>query len=62
VTSFAEGKPSSPQLLGEAAVHGYTVAFFVAAGIFAFGAVVVGSLVPSIRVAAPHGEPAAIPA
>ena len=57
VTAFAEGKARSPQLAAEAAVHGYTVAFWVAAGIFAFGAVVVGLLLPSIRVAQPHGEP-----
>ncbi len=58
VTSFAAGQPRTPQLLDEAAVHGYTVAFWVASGIFAFGAVVVGLLLPSIRVAQPHGEPA----
>ena len=41
-TSFAEGQPPTPQLMSEAAVHGYTTAFWVAAGVFAFGAVVVG--------------------
>jgi EmrB/QacA subfamily drug resistance transporter len=56
--SFAAGKPQSPQLLGEAAVHGYTVAFWISAGVFAFGAVVVGALMRSIRVAEPAGEPA----
>ena len=35
----------------EAAVHGYTVAFWVAAGVFAFGAVVVGLTMESIKVA-----------
>jgi MFS family permease len=57
VTAFAEGKARTPQLAAEAAVHGYTVAFWIAAGIFAVGAVVVGTLIPSIRVAQPHGEP-----
>jgi EmrB/QacA subfamily drug resistance transporter len=57
-SSFAEGKPPSPQLAGEAAMHGYTVAFWVAAGVFAFGAVTVGTLMRSIRVTAPVGEPA----
>jgi EmrB/QacA subfamily drug resistance transporter len=56
--SFAAGKPQSPELLGTAAVHGYTVAFWVAAGVFAFGAIVVGTLMRSIRVAEPAGEPA----
>src|SRR5215208_6572131 len=57
VVAFAEGKARTPQLAAEAAVHGYTVAFWIAAGIFAVGAVVVGTLIPSIRVAQPHGEP-----
>jgi MFS family permease len=57
VVAFAEGKTRTPQLAAEAAVHGYTVAFWIAAGIFAVGAVVVGTLIPSIRVAQPHGEP-----
>jgi MFS family permease len=57
--SFAEGKAPSPGLPGEAAVHGYTVAFWIAAGVFAFGAVVVGTLMRSIQVAEqPEGEPA----
>ena len=47
------------QLLGAAAVHGYTVAFWVAAGIFAVGAVLVAALVRSVRVPAePRLEPA----
>jgi EmrB/QacA subfamily drug resistance transporter len=57
--SYAEGRPPSPQVAADAAMHGYTVAFWVAAGVFAFGAVVVGSLMRSIKieVAAP-AEPA----
>jgi EmrB/QacA subfamily drug resistance transporter len=57
VTSFAEGKNPTPQLAADAAVHGYTVAFWVAAGVFAAGAVIVGLIMRSIKVAAPAGEP-----
>ena len=42
-------------------MHGYTVAFWVAAGIFAVGAVVVGTLMRSVKLAGagePTGEPA----
>jgi len=42
----------------EAAVHGYTVAFWVAAGVFAFGAVVVAVIMPSIKIQQPAREPA----
>jgi EmrB/QacA subfamily drug resistance transporter len=52
VTSFARGKPPSPQVAADAAMHGYTVAFWVAAGVFAFGAVVVGLLMRSIKLQA----------
>jgi MFS family permease len=63
VTSFAEGKAPSPQVAADAAMHGYTVAFWVAAGVFAFGAVVVGTLMRSIKVEAhAPGEAAAEPA
>jgi EmrB/QacA subfamily drug resistance transporter len=62
VSSFAEGKPSSPRVAADAAMHGYTVVFWVAAGVFAFGAVVVGLLMHSIKIEAdaspePTGEP-----
>jgi MFS family permease len=62
VKSFAQGKPPSPQVAADAAMHGYTVAFWVAAGVFAFGAVVVGSLMRSIKLQSdaspePAGEP-----
>src|SRR4051794_5824763 len=43
-TDFVAGQRAAPQLLGEAAVHGYTTAFWWAAGIFAVGALVCGSL------------------
>jgi hypothetical protein len=52
VSSFAKGKPASPQVAADAAMHGYTVAFWVAAGVFAFGAVAVGSLMRSIKIEA----------
>ena len=46
VAGYVEGRPRSPELLAEASVHGYTVGFWIAAGIFVLG------------VADPHGEPA----
>jgi EmrB/QacA subfamily drug resistance transporter len=52
VSSYAKGRPPSPQVAVDAAMHGYTVAFWVAAGVFAFGAIVVGSLMHSIKVEA----------
>ncbi len=58
VTSYVDGRPRSPELLDAASVHGYTVAFWIAAGIFVLGAVVVGSTMRSVRVADPVGEPA----
>jgi EmrB/QacA subfamily drug resistance transporter len=61
VSSYLDGRAPTPQTIGEAAVHGYTVAFWVAAGVFAFGAAVVAVTMPSISVAA-HDEPAAEPA
>jgi len=61
VTSYADGQPQSPALLETATVHGYTVAFWVAAGVFAVGAVVVGAVIPSIKLEPAHGaaEPVA---
>jgi EmrB/QacA subfamily drug resistance transporter len=61
VSAYLDGRAPTPQTIGEAAVHGYTVAFWVAAGVFAFGAAVVAVTMPSISVAA-HDEPAAEPA
>src|SRR3954451_3755302 len=54
VTAYADGRASSPQVLEQATVHGYTVAFWVGAAVFTVGALVVGTLVPSIRPAAAH--------
>lgn len=55
VTSYANGHTPSAGLEAAATVHGYTVAFWVAAGVFAVGALVVGAIVPSIRIAPEHG-------
>jgi nitrate/nitrite transporter NarK len=62
VTADAAHKRPTPQLLREATVHGYTVAFWVAAGIFALGAVVVGGIMRSLHVAGQQvSNPAADP-
>jgi EmrB/QacA subfamily drug resistance transporter len=55
VTSYATGHTPGPQLQADAAVHGYTVTFWVAAGIFTAGAVVVGTMMRNVRVAPEHG-------
>jgi EmrB/QacA subfamily drug resistance transporter len=57
VASYAEGKAPTPQLATDAAVHGYTVAFWIAAGVFAVGALIVGTTMRSIKVEEPAGEP-----
>jgi EmrB/QacA subfamily drug resistance transporter len=63
VTSYAESHAPGPGLATEAAMHGYTVAFWVAAGVFTFGAVVVGTLMRSVKVEAhAPGEATAEPA
>ena len=46
VTSSMAGKAPSPDVMARAAVDGYTTAFSWAAGIFLFGAVVCGALLP----------------
>ena len=55
----APGRPT-PSVLEQAAVYGYTTAFWWAAGIFAVGAIVCGALLTSrsIKAGAPAGEPA----
>ena len=60
MASYAAGERPTPELLGAAAVHGYTVAFWVAAGIFAVGAVLVAALIQPVRM--PAGEPRLEPA
>ena len=47
--SYARGKPQTQQVLGAAAVHGYTVAFWVSAGIFVGGALVLALTFPGIN-------------
>ena len=49
VSSYLHAHAFSPEAIGSAAVHGYTTAFWVSAGIFAAGAILVGVLVPSIK-------------
>jgi EmrB/QacA subfamily drug resistance transporter len=54
-TTFLAGKAASPAVAAQAAVHGYTTAFWWAAAIFAAGSVVCGLL---LRSRAPALEPA----
>jgi len=54
-TTFLAGKAASPGVVADAAVHGYTTAFWWAAAIFATGAVICGLL---LRPGAPSLEPA----
>jgi hypothetical protein len=57
-TAFASGRVPTPDVLANAAVHGYTVAFWVSAAIFALGALVCGSLLPKGAVEVdPQAEP-----
>jgi EmrB/QacA subfamily drug resistance transporter len=58
VTSFMAGKAATPTVAAQAAVHGYTTAFWWAAGIFLVGAVVSAAL---LRSGAPEVDPAAEP-
>jgi EmrB/QacA subfamily drug resistance transporter len=62
VTSYATdnaGRLQGAQLAGEAAMHGYVTAFWIAAGILAFGALVTGLLLRPGAV--PVGDPDAAP-
>jgi hypothetical protein len=58
-TSYVEGRRPTPGVLADAAVHGYTTAFWWSAGIFLFGAFVCGLLLrPGVaREVVPVGEP-----
>jgi len=61
-TDFLTDHGPAPEVLRQAAVEGYTTAFWWAAGIFALGALVCGTLLrPGMRPAPAHGaaEPAA---
>jgi EmrB/QacA subfamily drug resistance transporter len=57
VASYASSHAPSPQLAAQAAVHGYTVAFWIAGGVFAAGALIVGFTMRSIKVGEPAGDP-----
>jgi EmrB/QacA subfamily drug resistance transporter len=59
VGAYADGRRPTPQVLADAAVHGYAVAFWVAAGIFAAGALLVATIMRGARFAP---EPLAAPA
>jgi EmrB/QacA subfamily drug resistance transporter len=57
-TGFLHGKVPSARLIAQAPIHGYTAAFYVAAAIFAAGAIVTGLL---YRPGVPEVDPAAEP-
>jgi EmrB/QacA subfamily drug resistance transporter len=58
-SAFLTGRPASPAAIEAAAVHGYTTAFWWAAGIFAVGALVCGLVLRSgVPQHPPVGEPA----
>ncbi|MCW3016063.1 MAG: major facilitator superfamily 1 [Solirubrobacterales bacterium] len=60
-TDFLTARGPAPEVLRQAAVEGYVTAFWWAAGIFAVGALICGSLLrPGVRAAPAHGaaEPA----
>jgi EmrB/QacA subfamily drug resistance transporter len=57
VSSYSHTHAPGPRLVSTAAVHGYTTAFWVAAAIFAAGAILIGSLVPSIKARAITPKP-----
>jgi EmrB/QacA subfamily drug resistance transporter len=58
-TGYLDGKQPTTAVVADATVHGYTVAFWCAAGIFAAGAVVCGLLLRSGALAPdPNAQPA----
>ena len=63
VTSYAHAHAHSHAVITAAPVDGYTVAFWVAAGVLAAGAIIVGALMPTIKVraSADHSSPASQP-
>ncbi|MGE4426211.1 MAG: MFS transporter [Solirubrobacteraceae bacterium] len=57
VAGYADGRARTPAVMADAAVHGYTTAFWWSAGIFAVGAIAVGMLLESGAPApGPEGE------
>ena len=60
VASFVASSPKRPGLADQAAVHGYTTAFWWSAAIFAVGGIVCGLLLRAgadAKQSAPVGEP-----
>jgi EmrB/QacA subfamily drug resistance transporter len=56
--SYLSGAHPTSALLAQATVHGYTTAYYWAAGIFALGAVIAAALFrPGVRVPEPAAEP-----
>ena len=57
--NYMTGQAPTPDVMAHAAVHGYTTAFWISAGIFAVGAVVAGLLLrPGVPVRDPQAQPA----
>jgi len=52
-TAYLNSHHGGPEVVAKGTVHGYTVAFWWSAGIFAFGALVCGLLLPGRRQPAP---------
>jgi MFS family permease len=62
-TDFLTDRAPGPEVLRQAAVEGYTTAFWWAAGIFALGAVICGALLRSdVRPEMAHGRAEPTPA
>jgi len=57
-SNYLHGKTPGPDVLAQAAVHGYTTAFWISAGIFAAGAILAGGL---LKRGVPAADPAAGP-
>jgi EmrB/QacA subfamily drug resistance transporter len=58
-TNYMTGRAPTPDVMAHAAVHGYTTAFWISAGIFAAGAVVAGLLLrPGVPVRDAEAQPA----
>jgi EmrB/QacA subfamily drug resistance transporter len=57
-TNYVSGKPHTADVAAQAAVHGYTTAFWISAGIYLTGAIVCGTL---LRAGAPERVPGAEP-
>ncbi|PTL59429.1 MFS transporter [Paraconexibacter algicola] len=58
-SGYVEDRVPGPAVAAEAAVHGYTVAFWVGAGIFVVGAIITRLLLRPGVLASPHAAPAA---